>query len=198
MTTLLDVLFVALFAIVAPAIDYLTGWPAFRLRLEADPDRARRSLWTRAIVSGWALVAVGAALWEASDRSWKSFGLSVPAGWRLWTSIALFLLLVAYQVLAVVTLVQSSDERAKVRQQFETFAGVMPRTRAELRWFGGVSLTAGFCEEFLYRGYFVSVFSSWLGWWGAAALSLSCFAAGHAYQGWNGVLRTAGMASCAR
>ncbi len=57
-------------------------------------------------------------------------------------------------------------------------------------WFGGVSLTAGFCEEFLYRGYFVWVISPWLGWWGAAALSVPFFAIGHAYQGWNGVLRT--------
>jgi membrane protease YdiL (CAAX protease family) len=53
-----------------------------------------------------------------------------------------------------------------------------------------VSLTAGFCEEFLFRGYLIWVFSPWLGWWGAAALSLTFFATGHAYQGWNGVLRT--------
>ena len=59
-------------------------------------------------------------------------------------------------------------------------------------WFGGVSLTAGFCEEFLYRGYFIWVFAPWLGWWGAAALSLLFFAIAHVpvYQGWNGALRT--------
>ena len=67
-------------------------------------------------------------------------------------------------------------------------SGAVPSlTRAQ---FGGVSLTAGFCEEFLYRGYFIWVLAPWLGWWGAAALSVACFAAGHAYQGWNGVLRT--------
>jgi hypothetical protein len=38
--------------------------------------------------------------------------------------------------------------------------------------------------------YFVWAFSPWLGWWGAAALSLLFFAIGHLYQGWNGVLRT--------
>ena len=57
-------------------------------------------------------------------------------------------------------------------------------------WFGGVSLTAGFCEEFLFRGYFIWALAPWLGWWGAAALSLLIFASGHAYQGWNGALRT--------
>src|SRR5690606_14563987 len=66
----------------------------------------------------------------------------------------------------------------------------VPHTRTEMYGFAGVSLTAGFCEEFLYRGYFIWVFSPWLGWWGAAALSIPFFAMGHLYQGWNGVLRT--------
>lgn len=68
----------------------------------------------------------------------------------------------------------------------------MPHTRTELYWFFGVSLTAGFCEEFLYRGYFIWVFAPWLGWWGAAALSVPFFAIAHVgvYQGWHGALRT--------
>jgi membrane protease YdiL (CAAX protease family) len=37
------------------------------------------------------------------------------------------------------------------------------------------------------------VLAPWLGWWGAAATSLSLFALGHAYQGWGGVLRTAAV-----
>jgi len=94
------------------------------------------------------------------------------------------------QVLGVATLARSSEQRAKLRKQFETYGSVLPRTQTELRWFGAVSLTAGFCEEFLYRGYFIWALSPWLGWWGGAAVSLAFFAAGHAYQGWSGVLRT--------
>jgi membrane protease YdiL (CAAX protease family) len=190
MTTLPDLLYVALFALAFPLWDYLVFWPAFRRQSQADPARARTRLWQIAIGSGCALVAVGAALWVANGRSWTSFGLSVPDGWRLWTSIALFLLLAAYHAYAVATLAGSSDARASMRQQIGTLTALVPHTLTELYWFGGVSLTAGFCEEFLYRGYFVSVFSPWLGWWGAAALSLPFFAMGHLYQGWNGVLRT--------
>jgi membrane protease YdiL (CAAX protease family) len=114
----------------------------------------------------------------------------VPDGWRLWTSIALLLLLAAYYVRGVATLARSADERASLRQQLGTLSAVIPHTRTEMHWFCGVSLTAGFCEEFLYRGYFVWVFAPWLGWWGAAALSLLFFAVGHIYQGWKGVLHT--------
>ena len=190
MTTLPDLLYVAWFAAAGPLIDYLLFWPAFRRRARADPARARKWLWGWAIGPPWAVIAVGAVLWTASGRSWAAFGFSVPDGWRLWASLALFLLLAAYHVQAVATLARSPEARAGLRQQIGPLSAVVPHTRTEMYWFGGASLTAGFCEEFLYRGYFIQVLAPWLGWWGAAALSLLCFAAGHAYQGWSGVLRT--------
>ena len=190
MTTLADLLYVALFAVAFPLWDYLVFWPAFQRQSPADPAGARMRLWRGNISYLWPLVAVGAVLWVANERSWTSFGFSVPVGWRLWTSIALFTLLAAYHVYAVATLARSSEARASMRQQVGKLTSVLPHTRTEMYWFSGVSLTAGFCEEFLYRGYFIWVFSPWLGWWGAAALSLPFFAVGHLYQGWNGVLRT--------
>lgn len=190
MTTVSDLVYVALFAVAGPVIDYRVFWPAFRRLSQADPAWARRWLWLSSIGHLWMLIAFGAALWLARDRSWTSFGFSVPDGWRLWTSIALVLLLVVYHVYAIATLVRSSEARASLRQQFGPLTDVIPHTRIEVYWFSGVSLTAGFCEEFLYRGYFIWVFVPWLGWWGAAALSLPFFAVGHIYQGWNGVLRT--------
>ena len=190
MTTLSDLLFVGLFAVVGPLIDYAFFWPAYRRLSQADPAWARRWLWGSAIGNAWTLAVFGAALWVASDRSLTSLGFTLPDGWRLWTAIAVFLLTAAYHVLAVRTVARSSDARASLRQQAGPVTAVLPHTRTELYWFGGVSLTAGFVEEFLYRGYFIWVFSPWLGWWGAAALSLAFFAIGHVYQGWNGVLRT--------
>lgn len=192
MATLTDLLYVMLFAVAFPLWDYFVFWPAFHRQSQADPARVRTRLWAGAIGYAWALVAVGAAWWAANDRSWTSLGFSVPDGWRLWTSIALFLMVAAYHAYAVATLARSAEERASVRQQIGQLTAVMPHTRRDLYWFGGVSLTAGFCEEFLYRGYFIWVFLPWLGWWGAAALSLPFFAIAHVavYQGWNGALRT--------
>jgi uncharacterized protein len=192
MTTLPDLLYVALFAVALPLWDYLVHWPAFHRQSRADPAGARKRLWREAIAYPWALVAVGAALWAANDRSWASLGFSVPDGWPLWTSIALVLLLAAYYAYAFAAVARSSDAQASLRQQVGKLATLMPHTRTEMYWFGGVSLTAGFCEEFLFRGYFIWVFAPWLGWWGAAVLSLVIFASAHvgAYQGWNGALRT--------
>ena len=191
MPALLDLLYVLLFAVALPLIDYLVFWPASKRRLEADPARARRRLWAASIPQAWALVAAGAVLWRFHDRSWSSFGFSVPEGWRLWVSIGLVVLLLAYLVPSSATVARSAEVRASVRQQCGGLtAAVLPHTRTDMYWFAAVSLTAGFCEEFLFRGYFIWVLSPWLGWWGAAALSLLIFASGHAYQGWSGVLRT--------
>jgi membrane protease YdiL (CAAX protease family) len=100
------------------------------------------------------------------------------------------LLLILYIMQATTAVKRDPKVRENVREQSEKVAGLMPQTRTEMVWFGGVSLTAGFCEEFLFRGYFIWALAPWLGWWGAAALSGLIFAFGHAYQGWNGVLST--------
>ena len=44
MTTLPDLLYVALFAVALPLRDYLVFWPAFHRRSQGDPARARRWL----------------------------------------------------------------------------------------------------------------------------------------------------------
>ena len=191
MPNLIDYLFVLAFAVGLPLWDYLYSWPALRRRLEEDPARARKRLWIAAIVCPWILVAVGAALWMSAQRPWAALGLAMPEGWRLWTSLGLVMLIAMYQVQCVLAVGRDAKVRDSVRQQFTGSLGdVLPRTRAEMNWFAAVSLTAGFCEEFLYRGYFIWVLAPWVGWWGAAAISLAFFAAGHAYQGWMGVLRT--------
>jgi membrane protease YdiL (CAAX protease family) len=190
MTTVADVLFVVLFAVAGPLIGYYIHWRAFRRLSQSDPAWARWWLWALNIVELWWLVAFGAAIWMTSGRSWTSLGFTVPDGWRLWASIALVLLLAAYFVYAIAAIVRSPDARASLRKQFSgELATVLPQTQTEMYWFGGAALTAGFCEEFLFRGYFIWVFTPWLGWWGAAALSLAIFAIAHIYQGWNGVFR---------
>lgn len=63
-----------------------------------------------------------------------------------------------------------------------------PHTRRELAWWAAVSLSAGFSEELICRGYLIWVFRPLLGLWGASALSLVVFAVAHAYHGAAGAL----------
>ena len=56
--------------------------------------------------------------------------------------------------------------------------------------FGLVSVTAGVCEEILYRGLLLAVLSPVVGTWPAVLLSSLIFGLGHAYQGASGIIKT--------
>jgi membrane protease YdiL (CAAX protease family) len=66
---------------------------------------------------------------------------------------------------------------------------VLPHTPVEYRWFRAVAVTAGVCEELLYRGFAVWALAPWLTLWGAAAASVILFGLGHGYQGRKGATR---------
>jgi membrane protease YdiL (CAAX protease family) len=69
-------------------------------------------------------------------------------------------------------------------------AEIAPHTRTELGPWVALSLSAGFCEEFVFRGYLIWVFQPLFGLWGAATFSVVLFGVSHAYKGAKGILST--------
>jgi uncharacterized protein len=54
-----------------------------------------------------------------------------------------------------------------------------------------VAITAGICEEFLYRGWLLTLIGHYFSSvWVGLILSSICFGIAHAYQGRNGMLST--------
>ena len=191
-----DLLYLALLAVAWPLFDHLVIWKGFQGRMRVAPARARRWLWTATIVQQWGLVAIGVGLWLHFARPWAALKFMLPEGWRLAAAVAMVVAFSAYQVYCLGQLRSDPALRARVRASFGELAEVMPHSRAELQHFTWVSATAGFCEEFLFRGYFLWALAPWLGWWGAAAVSVPFFGLLHAYQGWRGVVRTALVGAC--
>jgi membrane protease YdiL (CAAX protease family) len=66
---------------------------------------------------------------------------------------------------------------------------MIPRNSHERRMWIGLSLTAGFCEEVLYRAFFMWYLMTWLPGAAAVAVSATVFGVAHLYLGWGGVLR---------
>ena len=83
----------------------------------------------------------------------------------------------------------SPENRGAIGQRLGSIGTVIPRTPREQRWFIALSITAGFCEELIYRGFVVWALMPWLGLYAAAAISVVLFGIGHAYQGWAGAVR---------
>jgi membrane protease YdiL (CAAX protease family) len=191
MPSVLDLVFVALLAVAWPLYEHFVDWPRFLRALRDEPLRARPREYAATIATQWLIVAAAAALWMRAGRPWRTVGLVAPGGWRLWAAAAAITLLAMLYGSQAAALARSPKARARVRQAIVPLEALLPHTTPEFRWFLAVSVTAGGCEEFLFRGYFVWTLGPWLGWWGAAALGAGCFGLLHAYQGRKGIVRTA-------
>src|SRR6478672_5364294 len=183
-----DLLYLALIAILL-LLDCFVLWPTFLRRSEAEPGRARLWLWSAWMIMLWTLVAAGVALWLFKGRAWEALRLVVPHGWRLWSAIALVLMLVIAYGRTALRIARSKRPK-RIQMGSPHVEKLAPHTRAELGWWIAMSLSAGFCEEFIFRGYLIWVFQPLVGLWAAAGFSVVVFAAAHAYQGAKGILAT--------
>jgi membrane protease YdiL (CAAX protease family) len=181
-----DAFYLALIAI-GLSIDSFVLWPTFLRRSEAEPARARVWLWSSTIVFLWTLVAAGVALWMLERRSWSELRFVAPHGWRILGTIGLLLVVAIFYArqVAAIARARRSNKRIKFPKDVARRA---PHTRTELAWWTALSVSAGFCEEFICRGYLIWVLTPALGLWFAAAASLIVFTAAHAYQGAKGLV----------
>jgi membrane protease YdiL (CAAX protease family) len=142
----------------------------------------------------WTLLAGGVVLWMFERRSWTELRLVVPHGWRIPATIGLLSAVAIFYARPVAKIARA--KRLKKRIKFpKEVARRAPHTRTELAWFVALSVSAGICEEFIFRGYLIWLLQSVLGLWGAAAVSVVVFAAAHAYHGAKGVLAVAVVGS---
>jgi membrane protease YdiL (CAAX protease family) len=186
--TTADLLYLALIAI-GLVVDHFVLWPAFLRRSQTGPSHARLWLWSSWMILLWTLVATGVALWLFEARTWEALRFVIPHGWRLWSTLGLVLALAITNARTVVRITRSSRSR-RVKMGNPHAEKLSPHTRSELGWWVALSLSAGFCEEFIFRGYLIWALQPMLGLWGAAAFSVVAFAMAHTYQGVKGILGT--------
>lgn len=181
-------LFAVLALLLAPR-----AWLTFRRLRGAAPEaraRLRPRMYLFAMITQWSLSAILIVHWVWLGRMWVGLGL-VP---RI-TFGALGVLL-GLAVMIVILVVQSrrpenretAFERARAR--LEHVEALLPHTPGELKLFSGLAITAGICEELLFRGFMIWYLQHWMGLIQAALLSSLLFGIGHAYQGVRGIVQT--------
>jgi membrane protease YdiL (CAAX protease family) len=185
-----DVVFVFVLVVVASILEYVYFWPRLRADVAAGKPSARLSAYRRGVLAEWGFTIAAIAIWTAFARPWSAMRLGLPHGWRLAVGL-LFVLagvgLVVLQLWSVARL--PVERRVRARPKLRNVAFILPHTAREQRWFLALSVTAGICEELLYRGYLPWFFAPWLGSVGAMALVVLLFGIGHAYQGRSGAVR---------
>lgn len=157
---------------------------------EADLPRVRLGIYRQAMFFQWALTGFVVVHWLQERRSFASLGL-VPA-WSIPFLAGLAVLAIVVPVVLVHTRKISNDEASlvRVRRQIAHVGRLLPKSPVELRWFYAVALTAGICEEVLYRGFLIAYLGAVAGPWPAVAAAAFVFGFGHVYQGWRGMIAT--------
>lgn len=189
--TWLDHVLVAALAVVLPTL----GWMSIRKIRAAIangiPYTARVRDYRNNMLILWSVTGVMLAIWFAAGRDAAALGLGIPKGTVAGQvmAVALFALIVAYSV-GLLRKVQRSAETADlIIRATREFSFAMPHTRRDLRWFYGLSATAGITEELLYRGFLLAYLSVFFPAWFAVLLSAVIFGAAHAYQGPKGMVQ---------
>ena len=171
----------------------------FRRTTGTDP-RALLRRYRRTAVLGWSLVGAALALVAAAPGlDLADIGVRWPrltGGGAPYTAIGTAGL--GLSVLLLVVLRRRVDRGATVTAPADVLA-LLPRTARERRAFAGVAVTAGVCEETLYRGVLLAlagVLASGLSPLRLAVLSAAAFGLAHSYQGPLGVLSTTVLGAC--
>lgn len=153
---------------------------------------ARLDFYRAAIISQWLLAPVALVATLRDGPSAAAAGLTLPR--MTFDTLALTLvasLLILSQspiVPAVRTRMERSDQ---ARRLLYPMRNLLPRTELERRRWVTVALTAGFCEELLFRGYlFFYLQSYWsTSLYAAVVISTLLFALSHWYQGTANMIR---------
>jgi membrane protease YdiL (CAAX protease family) len=182
---------IAIFLVVAVPI-----WDHFetkRLKSSSDPRVKIQSyqktvgwLWAGSVV---ACIVLGLRTVltihrDASEASWLP-GSGFIVGFIGAALVALFL--------PIFLMMRSETTRARIAKSLENLNFILPKTAEERRWFVLVAITAGMCEEILYRGFLIHYFRELpvsIGLIGALILSSCVFGFAHLYQGVVGIVQT--------
>lgn len=168
-----------------------------RLKSSTDPRKKIR-FYAKIMAASWvcaivAVLTVGLATVMRVDKTADGIaGLAPGTRGRIFLEGATAGLLIAL-ILPPVLALWSDKIRTRAGKAARKLAFLLPSTRQERRWWWLVCITAGICEEVVYRGFLLHYFHGlpfhWSLTWALVGSSVS-FGIGHLYQGPAGAVQT--------
>jgi membrane protease YdiL (CAAX protease family) len=184
----LDHILLVLIVGVWPLAEWLYSYPRAMRAIDSGIRGARMRLYRNILLLEWGFTAAVVARWLARGRPWSVLRLCI--GTPLQTTIGVAFVALAFALFWSQrrSILPRPEKYEMVRNKFKTASGLVPHTIEELRMFAAVSITAGICEEILFRGFVMWYVASWFqgGWLAAAAtvaISSVLFGFAHIYLG---------------
>jgi membrane protease YdiL (CAAX protease family) len=188
---LADHLLMALIAVAYPVYATIEWNRRIRPALERGQPGALVRLYRETIIELWVLAAIIGVYWFWNGRPGAEIGLGVPGGWGFWIGGVIAIAAAVFLVLQMRMVRRSAEARAQVRRQLTgNMPLIIPRDERGRRIAIAASITAGICEEVLYRAYFIWYLVEWMPSLAALAISSAVFGLAHIYQGWGGAAKS--------
>jgi len=200
MPTVIDHVFTVLLVAGVPLYAARYSWPRMKQHdLAGAEPAARIRIYWGIMGPEWLLALMALATWQCGERSWGELGFALRSGWRLWAGLGAAAAVAVALAVHYLLITRTAEGRGTALAEIRRVAPFAPQTRPEMTHFALLAVTAGVCEEILYRGfliwYAVQFTGTSLGGLAlAVAASALAFSIAHLYQGPAGALRVAGIA----
>jgi uncharacterized protein len=152
--------------------------------------RERLSLYASTIAFQW--IMAGMVAWRAWARGYTATELGLVSDGKSRVLLAGIAGAATLAVLQWLNLRRMGRLPTPMRGLLQSLAErIFPQSRVEMLPYFALALTAGVCEEFLYRGFAMAVFTRLrLPTWQAVVISSFLFGLAHVYQGRGGAVGT--------
>lgn len=195
MLTWLDHLIAALLLVVWPL--YVARYGREEMRdLTEHPEKRLRAYRTT-ILFQWAHAFLVLGIWWWIGRQWTDLGVGLPLGWGFAVALALAVVVLGVIWNQWVRVRRDPQFRARLREQLPELQGFVPTTPNEVNTFRALAVTAGICEELVYRGFLLWYLGTYMPLALAVPLMMVAFGAGHLYQGVKPAAQIAAIAGIA-
>ncbi len=185
---LLDHILLVMIALLWPLAEWRWYYPRSVRAIAAGIPGARERLYRNSFVPQWVFTACIIWLWAFRARPWALLMLGPSTPLRLGIALASAALSIAVLPLQRRTLLARPNWPELVRRTLAYAEPLVPRTTGEYRGMIVVALTAGICEEFLFRGFVTWYFLAFwprtqIGLVLAVTISAIIFGFAHIYVG---------------
>lgn len=182
-----DVVLVLVFTVVWPLFDARRTRRLLEHAVARKVPGARSYFYLGSVITEWTFAALALAACLTAGRDLSTLRLPPPTGAGVWISLVAIGLAVGLLLLQSRSIAASPEA---TRAQAAPLKWFMPHSARDRANFRLLSVTAGVCEEWFFRGYVLGLLEPSFGLWGAVAASTALFGLAHAYQGPLGILRT--------